>query len=651
MPRSGLSLFKALAAACLVSAVVCSAARGATPESADSRLAAAEKFVAKSGRYMHHSRLRRGMKGYGLTVLTGTKVVRFDAEIVSVVTRWGPHQDMILAKLSGQNLEKTMIISGMSGSPVYMKDPKDGKFKMVGAVAYGWRGSKEPLCGLQPITQMLALAGAMPGDKPAKGEKTAWGGSARPAGASGELPAAFLGAEKIDFSRLRAPVGPGAVPAGALQLRPLRTPLMISGVSRKTLARAAEMLRPLGMMPVQAGGVNADVSEAAKNAKFEPGGVFVVPVVTGDSNWSAVGTATDVVGDKVLALGHSFHAEGQTNLPIAPGYVHTVVSGLFSSFKMGTDLGISGALVRDEYTGVLGRIGPKAVMIPMTVSVNWKDDRRKLTCRYNICRHKYLTNMLVSMVLFEAVWGWRELPERHHVGYSVDVDFGKLGKYHAENISNGMDIYWPSSDMGRAVSAMLWNPYGPPAPIKSISVAMTITAGDVGGEIIDFRLDRDTWRPGETVTGRVTLRRFRKPRTTLPLKFELPEGLPEGKYTLSASNWSAAISATQREQPHKFAARTPADLLAGIQRTVGPRADVLYVRLPLPESGGLALDKKELPDLPPSKAAVISQARLIDTRAFRRTLVREIKTDYVLTGSAGADLEVTKHRRETPVSK
>ncbi|GAH67210.1 unnamed protein product, partial [marine sediment metagenome] len=163
-------------------------------------------------------------------------------------------------------------------------------------------------------------------------------------------------------------------------------------------------------------------------------------------------------------------------------------------------------------------------------------------------------------------------------------------------------------------------------------------------------LDNDTYKPGETVTGHVTLRRFRKPRTTLPVKFELPEDLPEGKYTLSASNWSAALSAARSEQPHKFAARTPADLLAGIQRTVGPQADVLYVRLPLPKGGGLALDKKELPDLPPSKAAVISQARLLDTRTFRRALVREIKTGYVLTGSARAGFEVTRHRRETPVS-
>ena len=146
--------------AVVVSFGLCSEAYGQAKR-VDTRLAAAEKHVAKSDRYLHHSVLRRGMKGYGLTVMAGLKPIKFDAEIVSVVSRFGPHLDVILARLAGHKLEKTMIISGMSGSPVYMKDPKDGKFKMIGAVAYGWNGQNEPLCGIQPITQMLAAGGCI----------------------------------------------------------------------------------------------------------------------------------------------------------------------------------------------------------------------------------------------------------------------------------------------------------------------------------------------------------------------------------------------------------------------------------------------------------------------------------------------------------
>src|SRR5437588_1404619 len=55
---------------------------------------------------------------------------------------------MVLARLSGLNLEKTGVIAGMSGSPVYI----DGK--LLGAVAYAWQFGKEPIAGITPFAQM-----------------------------------------------------------------------------------------------------------------------------------------------------------------------------------------------------------------------------------------------------------------------------------------------------------------------------------------------------------------------------------------------------------------------------------------------------------------------------------------------------------------
>ncbi len=46
------------------------------------------------------------------------------------------------------DLEKTGVIAGMSGSPVYI----DGK--LLGAVAYAWPFGKEPIAGITPFSQM-----------------------------------------------------------------------------------------------------------------------------------------------------------------------------------------------------------------------------------------------------------------------------------------------------------------------------------------------------------------------------------------------------------------------------------------------------------------------------------------------------------------
>src|SRR6516164_6812271 len=92
--------------------------------------------------------LRAGMKGKGRTVLKGTKTEEFDAEVLGVLKNTSPGRDMVLCRLSGLGLEKTGVIAGMSGSPVYI----DGK--LLGAVAYAWAFGKEPIAGVTPFCQM-----------------------------------------------------------------------------------------------------------------------------------------------------------------------------------------------------------------------------------------------------------------------------------------------------------------------------------------------------------------------------------------------------------------------------------------------------------------------------------------------------------------
>src|SRR5919204_228700 len=93
-----------------------------------------------------------GLKGYGLTVMKGTKVETFQAEVLGVLKNTSPGRDMVLCRLSGLNLEKTGVIAGMSGSPVYI----DGK--LLGAVAYAWQFGKEPIAGVTPFAQMHEYA-------------------------------------------------------------------------------------------------------------------------------------------------------------------------------------------------------------------------------------------------------------------------------------------------------------------------------------------------------------------------------------------------------------------------------------------------------------------------------------------------------------
>src|SRR6195256_2572291 len=96
--------------------------------------------------------IRPGMRGVGKTVFSGDRVEDFQVEILGILENIGPKQSLILARLSGGPLEKTGVMQGMSGSPVYI----DGK--LVGAVAMAFPFSKEAIAGIRPIADMIGVA-------------------------------------------------------------------------------------------------------------------------------------------------------------------------------------------------------------------------------------------------------------------------------------------------------------------------------------------------------------------------------------------------------------------------------------------------------------------------------------------------------------
>ena len=265
MPK--LLMFAATAAALAGCPTAAAAGRRVDPD-----LAAAEAFVDRSDRYLHQSKLTRGMKGYGLTIMAGTKVEKFEVTVISVMRDWYPHQDVVLCRLGGLGLERAGIVSGMSGSPVFMPDPADGKAKMIGAVAYGWRFQKDAMAGVQPISQMLAIHGV-----PLPGRKRQ--AAAKPVAAAGaelddDFVRAVLDPRKVLFADRLAPPGRrGRSRRGeAAGLRPLALPVMISSATDRTMQLAEKLFEGTGMIPVRAGAVAAAEAEAAAGTKLVPGG-------------------------------------------------------------------------------------------------------------------------------------------------------------------------------------------------------------------------------------------------------------------------------------------------------------------------------------------------------------------------------------------
>src|SRR3712207_5013458 len=107
---------------------------------------------SKAAEYYPLEDVRTGQKGVARTVFAGAEPEEFHLEVLGVLPGFpAPRKSVIIAKLSGPQVERTSVFAGMSGSPVYI----DGK--LVGAIAYAFPFSKEPIAGITPIKQMIEM--------------------------------------------------------------------------------------------------------------------------------------------------------------------------------------------------------------------------------------------------------------------------------------------------------------------------------------------------------------------------------------------------------------------------------------------------------------------------------------------------------------
>jgi hypothetical protein len=264
-----------------------------------------------------------GMHGVGRTVFQGERIEEFQVEILGVLENLGPHQTIVLARLSGGPLAETGVLQGMSGSPVYING------KLLGAVALGFPFSKEPIAGIQPIENMVADATFGVGEKRAA------------------LPARLA--------------------ASANELTNLPVAVSFSGFSATTLETYTRRFSELGFRLQQ--GVTPK-EKAAAVSEIVPGSMISVGLITGDMNMTADGTVTYVDGKRIYAFGHRFLDAGSVELPFAHSEVIVSIPTLNSSFKLSAPHEWVGTIVSDRSTAVAGEIGRSPHTVPLTITVN-----------------------------------------------------------------------------------------------------------------------------------------------------------------------------------------------------------------------------------------------------------------------------------------
>jgi hypothetical protein len=526
------------------------------------RLARADGKAVR-GNVMGVNEIRRGMKGYGLTVMQGTKPERFDVEVIDVLKNFRPKQEIILIKTHHPRLEVAKVVAGMSGSPIFI----DGK--MIGAYAYGWSFGAEPVAGVTPIRAMLdemtlplpdSINGwplkLMPGGaKAGSAEKAREGSKGR---YDGELGRYDLREHSRQAARLAAVRHPTDV-------RPVTTPLLVGGLTSGAIGLASELLAPLGLEPLQAGGGGGPEPDAPH--RYEDGGAIGIELIRGDMSATGLGTVTRVEGDRLVAFGHPMMEAGVTALPAAIGRVLWVLASEQRSFKIGMPVRSVGALVNDRVASIVVSHSAQAPTVPVKMTIHGVPGVPRSTWNFEIAHERFMTPTFLAVALGSGLQAVAN--EQQDVSWNVKSKLKIQGHGTIELSDYGVAIggtpdagEFSRTNLVRAVGAVLNNPWQP-ARVEAAEVEVDLHyARDIyrlrGAELLSPELDA-----GEPARIRLTLVPFAGPIITKTISVPLPAHLAGRTLALD-------IAPGYTEEKDKAAPDTLGELIANFQDPVYP---------------------------------------------------------------------------------
>jgi len=584
-----------------------------------------------------------GMKGTGRTVFKGTTVEEFSVEIIGTMENILPKKNLILARLEGGPLRDTGIMEGMSGSPVYIND------KLIGAVAYSWGFAKEPICGITPIEEMLAIfdkgldlpaspapGGGAPPASPAPGSPR----SGPPAPASLLLYPDQMVAFLRSWQRRLLP----AQPSGAAAVRPLKPTLAFSGYDSEVAGDWFEGFSSMALQPVMAGAPGSLPAGEAKDTSLVAGSAFGVGLVRGDLDITAVGTITYVDGDKVLGFGHPMLEMGSTAMPMTRAWVYGSFPSLMSSFKLASPLNEVGAITQDRFPGVAGRKGASVKMVPVRVEMK-RPDGTPRSYRFDIVPDPLLTPGLLHVSLLSLLSteekGVGEMSLRLREGSTIRVADGLDVKL--DNLFSGETAPQYAAGTVAFMTYLLLNNEDRPARIEGINLFLDYEDQRRIARVEKLRLERSTARPGETVNLRVELQPYRSEPMVVDIPIKIPEEATDGKVLLQVGD-SLTLSRMESVGGSPYFVPRSLEHLVWLLNHLRSNHK-LYATLIRPDTGAF-IDGQRLPNLPPSISTVllppISEMDQTNRVRFRSIVEADSDTPHVVRGYQKAILEIRR---------
>ena len=564
------------------------------------------------------------MQGVGRTVFEGARVDEFGVKVLGVLDNaLGPRQSLILARLEGGPLAETGVISGMSGSPVFI----DGR--LVGAVAYSFPFGKEPIAGITPITEMIDATRT-----PAPRAASARFQAVSRLGLPSPLDRASLAAALLRPFRPAASVASPSAPlptslAGGT-LAPLALPLVFSGFEPAAFDLARGAFVALGFSPMLGGAAGASTVDALP--ALAPGAAVGISLIEGDLDLSATGTVTRIDADRVYAFGHPFYNLGPTQFPLKKVWVYSVFPSLQASWRIAATTEPVGTMDQDRTTAIAGHLGKTPRMIPVEIRLRAPRASER-TFRYRMVDDELFTPLLAYVSLMSVLQG-----HERAVGAAtlrVEARLALAGGREIrlrDVVATDRPAQQAALGLAAPLALLLGNDFER-VTVERLDVTVDAEETLRAATIVRAWVDApQPLRPGSLAPVHVQLRTHRGETLDETLPLTIPADAPDGSYSLLVSDAATMDAIEQREMRQAFVPRDMAQLVRALNKLRA--GHTVYARLTRPGPGAI-VGGEYLPALPGSVLSVLGspdQGTSVVALATAPVWSQQQATDYAVSG-------------------
>lgn len=601
---------------------------------------------AENSSIMKLDEIKDGMRGKAFTTFKGNSPVEYEVEIIGRVPNGlAPGRDLLLARLSGTNIEKTGVFSGMSGSPIYIND------KFAGSISFQIGSfSKEIISGVTPAEYILDVTTPYPE-------------------AQGVDSSQFLSAlESRIFSQtmFQDPVLQSLLPKASGYdlnqpgskniLEQMNLPLFSSGINSEILSKMDKLLAGSGMQMMKidsSGGPSnwnyqfktagdfANELLAANTAQLTPGSAVYVPLIRGDMGLGASGTLTYVENKNLFAFGHEFLRMGIVEIPIHAARVITVFGSQLSGFHIVAPGDEIGCVVDDHLCGIHAVLGKTASMIPVEIQVR---NKGTLIRKYNV---ETIQGRFAPILLWIAsesavsntIAGFNDPTVKLKAVIQLEGDHSPII---LENVSSGADAVKQATLLPAAALYMLVNNEFEKIKIQSVIVSLDYYLKPLNAEIIKVRYDKDEAAPGEKVGLKIYLKTWRGKTVVKTLDLKIPPTFPLETINVTIADADKA-AIMENAGLKKVPEINDLKHLIGILNSIKSK-NTIYIQL-YHLSQGIFEYGRILNDLPLTALEVI-KAKQTDNNVtpiiFSMLSEDRIETDFYITGKQSFSLNIKK---------